>query len=128
MPPPDGLLLSDDLLFSSRITATAADHGLTMKVARSVPALLTLAKSGKPAGILIDLHLPGLILTELLAGLSEPGGQRPRVVAYGSHVAVDVLRAARAAGCDLVLPRSKFVEDLPSELPTWLAAQAEPEG
>ena len=30
------------------------------------------------------------------------------------------LRAAREAGCDLVLPRSKFVEELPRALPGWL--------
>jgi hypothetical protein len=43
------------------------------------------------------------------------------VVAYGSHVDTATLRAAREAGCDVVLPRSKFVEELPTALPTWLA-------
>ena len=37
-------------------------------------------------------------------------------VAYGSHVDKDRLDAARAAGCDEVLPRSRFS----SELPAWL--------
>ena len=45
----------------------------------------------------------------------------PRLVAYGSHVDAEALRAARAAGCDPVLPRSKFVDDLPAALPGWLA-------
>ena len=46
----------------------------------------------------------------------------PRMVAYGSHVDAAVLRAAREAGCDPVLPRSKFVEELPRALPEWMRA------
>jgi hypothetical protein len=47
----------------------------------------------------------------------------PRVVAYGSHVDTATLKAARASGCDPVLPRSKFVEDLPRELPRWFGEE-----
>ena len=43
-----------------------------------------------------------------------------RVVGYGSHVDAATLHAARVAGCDPVLPRSKFVEELPGALPGWL--------
>ena len=69
-----------------------------------------------PACLLLDLHNPGLALEELLASLPRP---RPLVVAYGSHVDAARLKAARDAGCDLVLPRSKFVEELPAALPRW---------
>jgi hypothetical protein len=68
--------------------------------------------------VIVDLANPGLVLTDLIRGLGEP---RPRVVAYGSHVDTESLRAARAAGCDPVLPRSKFIEELPSALPDWFA-------
>lgn len=34
-----------------------------------------------------------------------------RIVAYGSHVDQDAMEAARAAGADDVLPRSKFFRD-----------------
>jgi hypothetical protein len=44
----------------------------------------------------------------------------PRVIAYGSHVEAATLHAAREAGCDLVLPRSRFVEELPVSLGAWL--------
>ncbi|MGL4555172.1 MAG: hypothetical protein ACRC33_28735 [Gemmataceae bacterium] len=111
-----GLLLSDDLLFTSKITGTAAALGLTVRVARNPAALLDMAAADPPAGVLIDLHHPGLDLAALLPALNAP-----RVVAYGSHVEADTLRAARAAGCDLVLPRSQFVERLPHDLPGWLA-------
>ena len=45
--------------------------------------------------------------------------------AYGSHVDTAGLKAARVAGCDLVLPRSAFAEQLPSRLPAWLTGAPE---
>jgi CheY-like chemotaxis protein len=113
---PGGLLLSDDLIFISRITGTAKALGLEVRVARSPAALIELAQQVRPDGVLIDLHHPGLDLPALLAALSP----RPRVIAYGSHVEAATLHAAREAGCDLVLPRSKFVERLPEDLPAWV--------
>ena len=47
----------------------------------------------------------------------------PRVVAYGSHVETETLRKAREAGCDPVLPRSKFVEELPAKLREWIGGE-----
>jgi DNA-binding NarL/FixJ family response regulator len=115
-----GLILSDDLLFTSRITGAAAAHGLAVRSARSADALVELARRHPPRGVLIDLHNPGLALPELLAQLAAVCPTRPRVVAYGSHVDAPTLRAARVAGCEVVLPRSKFVEGLPTQLPAWL--------
>jgi DNA-binding NarL/FixJ family response regulator len=113
-----GLLLSDDLLFTSRITGTAGALGLSIKAARTVDALLGLAGQHQPRCVIVDLAVPGLVLAELFRQL---GDNRPRVVAYGSHVDVETLRAARAAGCDPVMPRSQFVEVLASALGGWFA-------
>jgi len=113
---PHGYLLSDDLLFTSRIAGTARGLGLDVRVARSASELGKLIAQQPPACLLLDLHNPGLALEELLASLPRP---RPLVVAYGSHVDAARLKAARDAGCDLVLPRSKFVEELPAALPRW---------
>jgi CheY-like chemotaxis protein len=117
---PQGLLLSDDLIFTSRVTGTARDLGLVVKPARSAEALVEMARQHRPRCVLVDLANPGLDLGELCRRLAE-ACPPPRVVAYGSHVDTATLRAARAAGCEPVLPRSKFVEDLPRELPRWLA-------
>ena len=38
-----------------------------------------------------------------------------------SDLVRQTLKHARDVGCDLVLPRSKFVEDLPTEMPKWFA-------
>ena len=119
--PPQGLLLCDDLIFTSRITGTARALGLTISPARSPEALLGLARQHPPRCVLVDLHHPGLALPELMRQLAQVCPAMPRVVGYGSHVDTAALKAARAAGCDPVLPRSKFIEDLPTALPGWLA-------
>jgi len=116
-----GLLLCDDLLFASRIMGEARALGLTVKLARSLEQLLDLARQEAPSCVLVDLAFPGLALSELFQRLGEACNPPPRVVAYGSHVDTDSLRSARLAGCDPVLPRSKFVEELPRALPQWLA-------
>lgn len=115
-----GLLLCDDLLFASRITGEARALGLSVKPARSLEQLLDLARQAPPSCVLVDLAFPGLVLPDLFRGLGELGDPPPRVVAYGSHVDTESLRSARLAGCDPVLPRSKFVEELPRALPQWL--------
>jgi CheY-like chemotaxis protein len=117
---PVGILLSDDLIFTSRVTGEARAVGCVVKPARSVEVLLAQARQQPPACVLLDLANPGLSVPDLLRQLRELGTPLPRVVAYGSHVDAAGLRAAREAGCDLVLPRSKFVEELPVKLLEWL--------
>ena len=119
---PSGLLLCDDLMFASRITGEARALGLTVRPTRSIEQLLEVARRETPSGVLLDLAFPGLDLPALFDRLKEVCPALPRVVAYGSHVDTERLRAARATGCDPVLPRSTFVEDLPHALPQWLSA------
>lgn len=118
---PLGLLLSDDLIFTSRVTGTARAAGLTVRAARSADEVAALAGQQRPTCVLLDLGNPGLDLPGLLGKLRTACVPMPRVVAYGSHVDAAGLRAARDAGCDLVLPRSAFVEQLPREIVNWLA-------
>jgi DNA-binding NarL/FixJ family response regulator len=123
---PLGLLLSDDLMFSSRITGTARDLGLACKVARNPAALEALAREHGPACIILDLGNPGLVVPEVIRTL-KTAASRAFLVAYGSHVDTAMLAAARAAGCDVVLPRSRFVEELPRQLPAWFSGKHQPQ-
>jgi CheY-like chemotaxis protein len=115
-----GLLLSDDLIFASRVTGTAKELGRVVRPARTIDSLLNLARQQAPRCVLVDLAFPGLVLSDFLAQLRATSDVMPRIVGYGSHVDVAALKAAREAGCDPVLPRSKFVEDLPTQLVDWL--------
>ena len=118
---PVGYLLADDLIFISRITGTAKAHGMELSAYRTPADLLARAQQKKPDCVLIDLHIPDLNIEEFVASLKSAGS--PYVVGYGSHVAADVLKQARSAGCDLVLPRSQFVADLEDDLPKWFAVK-----
>jgi len=119
---PQGLVLSDDLIFFSRIAEAAKAAGLTVRQARTAAELVALASKRAPGGVILDLHNPGLDLPALLAELRAACPTMPRAIAYGSHVEAEVLRAARKTGCDRVLPRSQFVEELDREIAGWLTS------
>ena len=120
-PPGRGLMLCDDLIFASKVTGTARAAGLTVAVARSFARFAELLAEAAPTGVLLDLHHDGLDLPALLAAVRGRCPVMPPVTAFGSHVDAARLQAAREAGCDLVLPRSRFVKLLESDLPAWLA-------
>lgn len=121
MTPPAGLLISDDLIFTSRITATARAVGVSVAPVRSMALALAKARESSPPAVIVDLHNPGLDIAGLMAGLREACSAMPRVIAYGSHVDVETLRVARGAGCDRVMPRSQFVQELEPGLRAWFS-------
>jgi CheY-like chemotaxis protein len=119
---PHGLMLCDDLIFFSRVSGAARAAGLTVRMVRTAADLVATARDSAPGGVIIDVHNPGLDLPALLVQLKDACPAMPRVTAYGSHVEAAVLRAARQAGCDRVLPRSQFVEELETHIAEWLGA------
>jgi CheY-like chemotaxis protein len=120
----NGYLISDDLLFISRIVGTARDLGLRIVVVRTTADLFERTQQDTPACVIVDLSNPGLKIGAVVTKLKGAEGSTPRVVAYGSHVDVNALRGAREAGCDVVLPRSRFTEDLAARLPEWFGQSA----
>jgi len=117
---PHGLILCDDLIFYSRVAGAARAAGLIVRQAKSMADLIALAKLAAPNGVILDLQNPGLELPALLAELKSMCVTMPRVIAYGSHVEAPALRAARQAGCDRVMPRSQFAEELETAIADWL--------
>jgi CheY-like chemotaxis protein len=119
---PLGMLLCDDLIFASRIAGEARAQGVTIKAARSAEVLEQMAREQAPSCVVLDLALAGPVIADVVKRLRT--GMSPRIIAYGSHVDTATLRAAREAGCDVVLPRSKFVEELPRAIADWARATA----
>ncbi|MBA4062851.1 MAG: response regulator [Isosphaera sp.] len=116
----NGIVLTDDLIFFTRISGAARAVGLTVRQAKTAAELVVAARRLPPGGVILDLQNPGLDLPALLAELRAGCPEMPHVVAYGSHVDAAALRTAREAGCDRVLPRSKFVEELDAAIGDWL--------
>jgi CheY-like chemotaxis protein len=117
---PLGFLLCKDFIWVSRITGTAQALGLSVTPARSVEQLEKAVRQRAPACVLIDLDSPDWVVSAVVPRIQALCPHPVRFVAFGSHVDVASLRAARAAGCDPVLPRSAFAEDLAKLLPSWL--------
>lgn len=113
------VLLCDDLLFGSNILGQARHRHIDMRQARTPATLVEQAAQQRPALAILDLHLAGPQIVEVVKELRAAGVRT--IVGYGSHVDVATLKAARDAGCDLVMPRSQFVKDLPAQLEDWCA-------
>ena len=98
-------LLSPDLLFGSKVEGAlrAAGHDVT--------------REPEGADVLV------LDLTDdAAARLAALPAERPRVLAFYSHVEVDVRRLAEEAGIDLVVPRSRMNREGPALVEKVLAS------
>lgn len=104
------LVIVDDLLFQTRIQATAASLGVDVRFAKTVARAQDVGAD--PATVIVDLNVTSVDPLEVIRLLRA---QRPTVsiIDYGSHVQTELLAHAKAAGCTTVLPRSAFVQQLP---------------
>lgn len=113
------MILSDDLMFGSRISGEARAAGFGTRTCKTVDKLLELAPGLSVAGAVVDLGVAGADqLKRLVDGLRSISGNVP-IMGYGSHVDAKLLGDARQAGYAPVLPRSRFVEELGGILVAW---------
>jgi CheY-like chemotaxis protein len=103
------LALVDDIFFQARISATAKQVGVELKMFGTADALVAAAPTGGEL-IVIDLNARADAIGALNQ-LRDAGNQTP-VIAFLSHVQTELAERARAAGCTEVMPRSKFTQDL----------------
>lgn len=99
-----------------RIQEAAKRAGLITKVVKTKSALLEHAAS-QPALIIIDLnYTAGEPLEVIKECKSDAQIKSIHLLAFVSHVQTDLRAAAVEAGCDTVLARSAFVQNLPDIL------------
>jgi hypothetical protein len=101
-------------MFVSRVTSTAAQLGVAVKMLRD-PARLA-GEAGER--LIVDLNLPGAIEAAQAWKLAAGPGQTRSAAGFVSHVDADTIHRARAAGIDRVMARSQFVQVLPDLLST----------
>jgi DNA-binding NarL/FixJ family response regulator len=106
-------ILVDDIFFTAKINAAAAESGRQIERIKSREQLDGLA-ANPPALVIIDLNSDRLDPLGAIGFLksSVEAGTVP-IVGFVSHVQTELIRAAQAAGCNLVLPRSVFTQMLP---------------
>ena len=103
----------EDLLFRSKISATANALNVEARFPRSPKKLLEGAAQEPPDLLVLDLNSPRFEPLRLLEELKA--GENTRdvpVVGFISHVQKDLALAARERGCDRIVARSAFVKDL----------------
>jgi DNA-binding NarL/FixJ family response regulator len=101
--------LMDDIFFQMKVAETAKHLGIEFKVATTTDALLSLLDP-RPQLVIIDLNArsqPVDAIVKLRAASKDI-----RVVAFLSHVQRELAEQARNAGCDEVMPRSSFTQNL----------------
>lgn len=119
-PPVAGVLLSRDLMFTVKITGTARELGFRVVVAGDPERASAMITENRPKAVFVDLAAGALVAPESLVSLQRAAGPETPFIAFGSHVDVQALAAARAAGCREVMPRSKFSAELPDIIRRWL--------
>lgn len=103
----------DDLLFASKLRATAKPLDVALVFARSPEALLAAVREHAPRLLIIDLNGSRMAPVETIRALrADPALPRVAIVAYVAHVDAPLIAAAHAAGADRVLARSQFVAQL----------------
>lgn len=114
-----GLLISQDLLFISKVTGIASSLGFQVETA-GMPQGLIKAAVGGYACIFFDLSLNDVAVGVITNNLRDQ--PPPPVIAFGPHVEVARFKEARDAGCREVLPRSQFNMHLPEILTRYLGS------
>jgi CheY-like chemotaxis protein len=106
----------DDLFFTVKILDAAKRAGATLEVVKSEIDAMDKARSA-PALVIIDLNCAAVDPVHLIETLkADPGTQSVPLVGYVSHVQGELKQAAQQAGCDMVLARSAFSQNLPQIL------------
>jgi hypothetical protein len=110
-----------DLIFATKIRSTAQAVGVGCRPVRNVAMLqarldqIDDGKLNEPVtGVLVDLDMQEAALEVIKHVKTEQPGVQ--TIAFGAHVATQVLALAQESGADQVLPRSQFAANLPALL------------
>jgi hypothetical protein len=106
------LYAAADLIWASKIKGTAEALGLLARPARNREMLAARLADSPVKALLVDLSMgeEALKLLREARGLSV--GNHLRLMAWGPHVAKDLLQAARDAGADEVMTNGAMEHNL----------------
>ena len=108
-----------DLMIAVRLQEAGKRAGTGVVMVESQEELLQRLEAGGVTSVVIALGADGL---DLRAIADAAGGWGVPVLAFGPHVDVARLQAARDAGVERVFARGKFLRELPKILREWASA------
>ena len=111
----------DDLFFNAKITETARKLGVKVafvKADKEVIAELTSKddEAERPGLIVFDLNNAGAKPLTLIPKLKAKLKKTTSIIGFLSHIQGDLKAKAVEAGCDTVMPRAAFSQNLPNLL------------
>jgi PleD family two-component response regulator len=110
------LAVVSDLFFSVKITDAAKRAGMAVELLKDPEEVLAKAKS-RPTVIIFDLNFEDAKPLDLIAELKGNAELKGvSLIGYLSHVQGALKQAAQEAGCDMVMARSAFSQNLPQIL------------
>ncbi len=110
------VVVVEDLIFLSKIQQTAGEVGVPIESLSPGKLSERMARGGVGA-VIIDLnHRSGAAVDAVRALKANPSTRHIAVTGFLSHVQADLAAAAREAGCDHIMARSKFTQQLPELL------------
>jgi PleD family two-component response regulator len=110
------LAVVSDLFFSVKITDAAKRAGMAVELVKDPHEVLIKARA-KPSVIIFDLNFEDAQPLQLIAKLkSNAEFKGVSLIGYLSHVQGELKQAAQEAGCDMVMARSAFSQNLPQIL------------
>lgn len=113
--------LLSDLMFRVKIQEAAKRAGLEPVFVQSQQDALAHAREN-PAVMIVDLnHSAGEPLDTISKLKQDNRTSNVKLLGYVSHVQADLKRAAQETGCDLVIARSAFSQNLQSILARYAA-------
>ena len=102
-----------DLMFTVKIQEAAKRAGLTPVFAKTPEEAMERAKEN-PVAIILDLNANSVEPLAMIAQLkSDSATSGINLVGYVSHVQGELKLAAQQQGCDVVMARSAFSQNLP---------------
>jgi PleD family two-component response regulator len=107
------LAVVNDLFFSVKLTEAAKRSGLALEFVKEGKELMEKAGE-RPSLIIFDLNFEAVQPLSLISKLKgEPNTKSISLIGYLSHVQVELKQQAQEAGCDMVMARSAFSQNLP---------------
>ena len=108
----------DDLFFLAKIQETARKLNVKVEFVKSDKDLVEhMGQNGDaPSLIIFDLNNTSVKPLALIPKLKSKLKKGTSIIGFLSHVQGDLKLKAQEAGCDMVLPRSSFSQNLPQLL------------
>ena len=110
------LAVVSDLFFSVKINDAAKRAGMTVEFVKDEQDLLARAKA-QPTLIILDLNFDSVKPLDLISKLKANDELKSiSLIGFLSHVQGELKQKAHETGCDMVLARSAFSQNLPQIL------------